>query len=386
MAKKRVSKQSPKTRAKKVRYGVIGLGHIAQVAMIPAFQHAKSNSVLTAFISDDTTKLNRLAKKYGVQHVYAYDDYESCLTSGNIDAIYIATPNHTHRALAERAAACGIHVLCEKPLAVNEAACQSMIHTAEENRVKLMTAYRLHFETANLKAIDMARAGELGDLKYFNSIFSMQVKDRDNIRLGPAKMGGGPLYDIGIYCINAARNLFRAEPIEVTALASGTGDTRFSESDEMLSATMRFPEGQLATFTISFGAADAATFDIVGSKARLRLDNAYDYAMPHTLQVFKNDKVTTREFAKKDQFAPELIYFSDCILNSRHVEPSGLEGLADVRVIEAIQKAVDTRQAVPLSKSSAPRKTRWPGNRQKIERPALSRAPQVIHATSPSGH
>ena len=370
---------------KKVRYGVIGLGHIAQAAMIPAFRHAKSNSDLTAFISDDPVKLKKLARKYGVEHVYAYDDYETCLTSGNIDAIYIATPNHTHRALMERAAASGIHVLCEKPLALNEAGCQSMIHAAQENRVKLMTAYRLHFETANLKAIDMARSGKLGDLKYFSSVFSMQVKDRDNIRLGPVQKGGGPLYDIGIYCINAARNLFRAEPIEVCALASSTGDSRFAEADEMISATLRFPEGQLATFTISFGAADAATFDIVGSTARLRLDNAYEYATSHTMQIFKNDKVTKREFAKKDQFAPELVYFSDCILNSKQIEPSGLEGLADVRVIEAIQKSMDTRQAVPLSKFSSPRKTRWPGSHQKIERPALARVPHTVHATAPGG-
>lgn len=374
-----------KTKARRqVRYGIVGLGHIAQTAMLPAFAHA-SNSKLTALISEDPVKLKKIAAKYKVPLVFDYEDYEACLMSGEIDAIYIATPNHTHRALVEKAAACGIHVLCEKPLAVDEASCNSMITSAKKHGVKLMTGYRLHFETANLEAIKIAKSGKLGDLKYFSSIFSMQVRDKENIRLGPLSMGGGPLYDIGIYCINAARGLFRAEPYEVTALAGNTGDSRFTKSDEMVSVSMRFPEGQLATFTVSFGAADAGTFDLVGSKSRIRLENAYDYAMPRTFSTFKDDKAKKREFKKKDQFAPELIYFSNCILNDLEPEPSGVEGLADVRVIEAIVRSLDERRIVHLSEMRAPEKAKWPSMRQKIERPAVRRAPKTIHTRSPSG-
>lgn len=376
-----------KARAKKqkIRYGIIGLGHIAQTAVLPAFKHASSNSKVTALVSDDPAKLKTLAKRQGIEFTYAYEDYDECLTSGNIDAIYIATPNHTHRALAEKAAACGIHVLCEKPLAVDTESCKSMITAAERNGVKLMTGYRLHFETANLRAINLAKSNELGELKYFNSIFSMQVRDRQNIRLGPDRLGGGPLYDIGIYCINAARGLFRSEPYEVMALAGDTHDPRFTQSDEMVSAILRFPEGQLASFTISFGAAEAATFDLVGSKSRLRLESAYDYAMPMKLQVFKDGKVRTREFKKKDQFAPELIYFSNCILHDIQPEPSGLEGLADVRVIEGLLRSLDERRAIRLSEARAPEKSKWPSLRQKIERPAVNRPPKAFHARAPSG-
>lgn len=368
----------------KIRYGIIGLGHIAQTAMLPAFQHASSNSKLTALISDDPVKLKKLAAKHGIEHTYAYENYEQCLTSGHIDAIYIATPNHTHRVLAEQAAACGIHILCEKPLAVDEASCKSMIASAKSNGVKLMTGYRLHFETANLESIKQARANKLGELKYFSSIFSMQVKNKENIRLGPTVLGGGPLYDIGIYCINTARNLFRDEPYEVVALAGNTGDERFSKVNEMMSVIMRFPKGQLATFTISFGAADVATFDLVGSKSRLRLESAYDYAMPMTLETVKDSKAKKREFRKKDQFAPELIYFSKCILNDVDPEPSGLEGLADVRVIEAVLRSLDERRAIRVNESRPPQKSKWPTVRQKIERPAVNRPPKAIHAKAPS--
>ena len=185
------------SRAEKVRYAVVGLGHIAQVAVLPAFAHAE-NSELTALVSDDPEKLEKLGRKYKVTRRYSYEQFEECLGSGAVDAVYIALPNHLHREYTERAARGGVHVLCEKPLAVTEEDCLSMIRVAEENRVKLMVAYRLHFEEANLKAIDLVQSGKLGDPRLFDSVFTMTVKDGD-IRLNPRELGGGTLYDIGVY-------------------------------------------------------------------------------------------------------------------------------------------------------------------------------------------
>src|SRR3954471_19928456 len=211
------------TNQKKIRYAVVGLGHIAQVAVLPAFAHAE-NSELAALVSDDPEKLEKLGRKYKVRGRFSYDRFEECLEG--VDAVYIAVPNHLHREYTERAASRGVHVLCEKPMAVTEEDCLSMIRVAEANRVKLMVAYRLHFEEANLKAIDLVQSGKLGDARLFDSVFTMQVKEGD-IRLGPRDLGGGTLYDIGIYCINAVRNLFGAEPMEVTAFISNNGDPRF---------------------------------------------------------------------------------------------------------------------------------------------------------------
>src|SRR5919109_4884539 len=143
------SSQSPK-----IRYAVVGLGHIAQVAVLPAFAHA-GNSELTALVSDDPEKLEKLGRKYRVKNRYSYAEYDECLAGGEVDAVYIALPNHLHREYSERAARAGVHILCEKPMAVTEEDCLSMIRVAEENQVKLMIAYRLHFEEANLKAIDL---------------------------------------------------------------------------------------------------------------------------------------------------------------------------------------------------------------------------------------
>src|SRR5215216_1022460 len=144
---------------KRIRYAVVGLGHIAQVAVLPAFAHAE-NSELAALVSDDPEKLEKLGRRYKVKARFSYQQYEECLRSGSVDAVYIALPNHLHRPYAEQAARAGVHVLCEKPMAVTEEDCLSMIRVAEENGVKLMVAYRLHFEEANLKAIELVQGGK----------------------------------------------------------------------------------------------------------------------------------------------------------------------------------------------------------------------------------
>src|ERR1700757_42561 len=138
---------------RKVRYAVVGLGHIAQVAVLPAFKNA-SNSELFALVSGDSGKLEKVGKKYSIEHLYQYEDYSRALS--NVDAVYLALPNHLHREYAVRAAARGVHVLCEKPMAVTEEDCRAMIKAAQENHAKLMIAYRLHFEAGNLHAIDLA--------------------------------------------------------------------------------------------------------------------------------------------------------------------------------------------------------------------------------------
>jgi glucose-fructose oxidoreductase len=231
-------------------------------------------------------------------------------------------------------------------MAVSSAECRTMIAAARENGVKLMIAYRLHFEAANLKAAEIAQSGKLGMLRAFNSVFSMQVRE-GNIRT-QRELGGGPVPDIGIYCINAARSLFRSEPTEVLAMAARSTDPRFAEIDEAVAAILRYPGDRIATFVCSFGAADVSHYQIVGSKGNLRVDPAYEYegSLAHHLSI--GDKTRTRRFKPRDQFAPELLYFSDCILGNQEPEPGGIEGLKDVRIIEAIHESIHAGRSVPL--------------------------------------
>jgi glucose-fructose oxidoreductase len=369
-----------KTKKSRVRYAVIGQGYISQVAVLPSFAHARRSSELAALASDDPEKLRKLGRKYGVAHLFGYDEFEKGLEEAEIDAVYIALPNDMHREYTERAASVGVHVLCEKPMAVTAADCEAMIRSTQAAGVRLMIAYRLHFQRANLKAVEILKSGRLGDPRFFSSDFSMQVKDKDNIRL-QRERGGGPLYDIGIYCINAARYLFREEPEEVVAFSARGKDRRFREVDEMTSAVLRFPKNRLATFTCSFGAADTATYRIVGTEGDLCLDSAYEYAEGMEMTVTVKGKERKQSFAKTDQFAPELLHFSDCVQTGKEPRPSGREGLADVRVIEAVMESARTGKPVSLREfAPGPR----PEPRQEIRRPAIQK-PELVNVTPPSG-
>src|SRR5579863_4823368 len=245
----------------KVRYAVVGLGYISQDATLPAFFNARRNSEVRALVTDDPVKARRLSGKYDVPLFYSYEEFDLCLKSGEIDAVYIALPNSMHHAYSIAAANAGIHVLCEKPMAMDETECQAMITAAEENGVKLMIAYRLHFERANLNAVEAIRSGKIGAPRIFSSVFTQQASC-GNIRLSK-ELGGGPIWDIGIYCINAARYLFRSEPEEVFAFAGTGDDERFREVEEGATAILHFPEGRLATFSCSFGASDVSEFQVV---------------------------------------------------------------------------------------------------------------------------
>jgi glucose-fructose oxidoreductase len=242
-----------------------------------------------------------------------------------------------------------------------------------------MIAYRLHFEEANLKAVEVVRSGKLGEPRLFQSVFAMQVRE-GNIRT-QEDLGGGTLYDLGIYCINAARYLFQAEPLEVFAAGARGNDPRFKKIDEMTGAILRFPGERLAMFTSSFGAADASVYRILGTQGSLSVDPAYEYAMGLKHELTIDGKTRTRTFKKRDQFAPELLYFSDCIKKNIEPEPSGREGQADVRIIRALQRSANSRKAVRLGTFKGAKR---PTLRQEIKRPAVSRPPELVHAESAS--
>lgn len=367
-------------RRKKIRYAVVGLGYIAQVAVLPAFAHADKNCELVALVSDDPVKLKELAKKYRVGRVASYDEYDQLMASGEIDAVYIALPNHLHLDYTRRAARAGVHVLCEKPMAVTEAECRQMTRECARHAVKLMIAYRLHFEKANLAAAELVNSGKLGEPRIFNSVFTMQVNDPDNIRLQD-ETGGGVFYDIGVYCINAARYLFRDEPTEVFATTASNREPRFNEVEEMASAVMRFPGDRLASFTVSFGAARGSAYEVVGTAGSLRVAPAYGYAEDLKHVVTLGGKSRERVFPRRDQFAPQLLYFSDCILQDREPEPSGQEGAIDVRIIAALYRSAKTGKRVSLAPA---KKVARPDMGQDIARPAIEKPP-LVRARAPSG-
>jgi predicted dehydrogenase len=372
------SRRSNGKTTRKIRYAVVGLGNIAQVAVLPAFEHASENSELVALVSSDKKKLEELSRRYDISVTGSYDQLEGVFREANVDAAYIAVPNHLHRVMTERVAKAGVHVLCEKPMALTSKDCQAMMRAARTHRVKLMIAYRLHFEEGNLDSIAQLRKGAIGEPRIMSSVFCHQVRPGD-IRTNE-RTGGGALFDMGIYCINAARYLFGAEPEEVSAQQFVGTERRFRDVDEMTTAVLRFPGDRVAQFTAGQGAADIGEYHVVGTKGVLRLDPAYEYVDELKQYFTIGGKTRQKTFSKRDQFAPELVYFSRCILENRVPEPSGEEGLADVRILEALVRSARSGKKVTLPAFS--KRTR-PSKRMSMRKPPVKKI-STVRAPSPS--
>jgi predicted dehydrogenase len=369
-----------RTKSAPLRFAVVGLGHIAQAAILPAFKHARPHVELAAFVSDTPAKLRQLGKRYGVKLLSSYAQADELFASGAIDAVYIALPNTLHAEWTIRAANAGLAVLCEKPLAATVFDCERMIDSCARNGVQLMTAYRLHFERCNLEVAELVRRRRLGEPRFFNSQFSMQVK-KGNIRTR-GDLAGGPEWDIGIYCINAARMVFADEPTEAWATATRTQDPRFDEVPESVHAVLRFPGERLANLICSFGAADRARYEVVGTKGSVSVDPAFEYAGTLGYELRVGEKRKKKAFAKSDQFAPELIHFAKSLKAGRTPEPSGKEGLIDVAIIEAIHRSIRTGG---WEKIDAPRRQRRPTMKQEIRRPAVPREPALVQVEAGHG-
>ena len=369
--------------AQKIRYAVVGLGWFAQASALPAFANTE-NSEVVALVSDDPTKRREVAKKYAIEEsqTYSYAQYDDLLNSGTIDAVYIALPNQLHCDYTLRAAKAGVHILCEKPMAVTVAECEQMIAAAQEYNVKLAIAYRLHFDAANLQAVEIVKSGQSGEPRFFHSIFAQQTEG-SNSRM-KAVSGGGTIEDIGIYCINAARYIFQSEPISVFATSASKPEERFREVAEMTSAIMHFPGDRLATFTCSFGAAKLATYQVIGTAGHLHVEPAYAI-QAHIKHVLSIDDEPQQEykFEPHDQVAAVFTYFSDCVLQDKEPEPSGQEGLIDVKIIRALKESIETGKFVSIDGIASPQYR--PTAAQIIERPPLQQQPQLVNAADPAG-
>ena len=364
---------------KKVRYAVVSLGDIAQEALLPGVVHT-GNSEVTAFVTGDPEKAREVGKKYGVEHCYGYDGYDRLLASGEVDAVYIASPNFRHAEFAIPALKAGIHVLCEKPLEVSVARAQEIVDAANGSTAKLMVAYRLHFEPGTLDAIRRIRAGEIGEPVMFTSCFGQMV-DPANHRATNGELAG-PLLDMAPYPINATRYLFGEEPIEVAAaVASRHPDRGIQGMDDTVAVTLRFPNNRLAQFTVSYVTGGIDSLIVAGTEGSIHMSPAYGYHSSIEQNRVHGARKTHQSFKHTDQFGGELRYFSDCILNGTEPEPDGEEGLADLRVIEGIWEAIRTGGPVTLPPFTRRRRIDPDEQEQRLGAPS---APEPVNASSPA--
>jgi predicted dehydrogenase len=329
---------------RKVRYAVVGVGWISQAEFMPGVEHTE-NSEMVALVSGHEEKASKVARMYGIGTVCGYEEFDALLASGEVDAVYLATPNFDHVEYAVKTLEAGVHLLLEKPMAVSVDECERILAAAAKSGAKLMIAYRLHFEPGTLKAIERIRNGEIGTVRLFNSTFSQPVSGQNH----RAKNGfwAGPVPDMGPYPLNMVRNVFGAEPIEVFATGVCTDPERFRDKDgkpfeDTVAVTLKFEDERVASFVLSYNGGDVDEYRVVGAKGDLFSKPAYQVgvAVAHELTVDK--KSTSESFKKTDHFGGELEYFSECVLNNENPEPDGEEGMLDVRVLVAIEQSLLT--------------------------------------------
>ncbi|HEV2424885.1 MAG TPA: Gfo/Idh/MocA family oxidoreductase [Terriglobia bacterium] len=327
----------------KIGYAIVGLGRISMGQFMPGVKAAGRRSQITALVSGHPDKAARVAAQYGVPRraIYNYQNYEQIAHNSNIDAVYIALPNGMHAEYTIRAAQSGKHVLCEKPMANSIAECEQMIDACRKANRKLMVAYRCRLEPTNLRAVQLIRDGYVGKLQIIDTGFGFNIAPGE-WRLNKKMAGGGPMVDVGIYSLQACRYLSGEEPVEVSANWSVIDrDGRFTEVEENLNWTMRFPSGVLATCYTSYGANCGNTYRATGSKGWVELGPAFTYEGIRMHSEGAESVAIAQPATDRypDQFSREADHFAECILGDHEPVTPGEEGLRDEKLIQAIYQS-----------------------------------------------
>ncbi len=339
----------PEVVTKTVGFAIVGLGELALGEILPAFSRCKLARP-AALVSGHPDKARRVAAAYGIdpKHIYDYDGYDRLKNDPAVDVIYIVLPNSMHAEYTIRGLKAGKHVLCEKPMATNSADCRAMIAAARAAGRKLMIAYRLHYEPFNRTVMKRCADKAIGDIRTVLAT-NCQVTRAPNIRLSTTT-GGGPVGDVGVYCINAARYITREEPVEVAAFANRPADEpRFREVPATVSFELRFPSGALAHCDCSFDAAESRWFRANGTEGFVELDNAFGYR-GQKLSVGKAAGREEPKIVPVDHFAAEMDSFAGCVLHNKDPLTPGEEGLADMLVVEAINEAAAAGRVVKVKR------------------------------------
>jgi len=331
---------------RKVGYCIVGLGRISMHHFMPAVKMSTKSRV-TALVSGHRDKAERMAAEYSVpsSSIYSYENYDAIAKNPEIDVVYIALPNGMHAEYSIRAAKADKHVLCEKPMATSVEESRAMIQACEAARKKLMIAYRCQYEPVNLRAVELIREGRMGSIQSIESAFGFPITPGD-WRLDKKLAGGGPLMDVGIYCLNASRYLTGEEPVEVKGYSSVLDqDGRFAQVEETLSWTMKFPGRALTTCVCTYGSPMRGYFRVRGSRGTVTVEPAFNYDKTRLLAQF--DGGETLELAPDEpdpvEFLREADHMADCILQNKEPKTPGQEGLRDMELMAQIYRSCERK-------------------------------------------
>lgn len=324
---------------KKAQVGValMGLGYYSTDLLAPALQLTK-HCKLTGIVTGTPEKAARWQRQHGIpeKNIYDYENFDRIADNPDIDVVYVVLPPFLHKEFTIRAANAGKHVWCEKPMAMTEAECQAMIDACRKNKVQLTIGYRMQHEPNTQEIIRYGREKTFGAVRFVTASAGFRGGWRhwsDHWKMEREK-GGGAMYDMGVYSLNAARYTIGEEPIAVLAQEKTSRPELFQKADETTLFQLEFPGGALANCMTTFGL-NINSLEVTAENGWYRLQPFQAYS---GVRGMNSRGQELNHFIENEQ-AKQMDDDALAILNNTAPLVPGEEGLLDIRVVEAIQKS-----------------------------------------------
>lgn len=331
---------------RKLGWALVGLGSLSTHQIAPALAKTK-HARLAAIVTGTPSKAEDWKKRHQLDdaHIYDYESFDRIADDPEIDVVYIVLPNGMHAEYTIRAAKAGKHVFCEKPMANTAAECREMIAACRDAGKRLGVAYRCQFEPHHREAIRFAHEKVFGPVRHLNAAFGFRIGDPNQWRLKKELAGGGALMDVGVYALQACRYLSGEEPVEIIAQETKTDPEKFTEVDETIVWSMKFPSGITASCQTTYAYGGMNRFEAICDRGRFGMDPAYSYG---GLKGWTSREDVPLSFPQIDHFSAEIDAFSKAILDGGEFGPEGEDGLRDLEVVEAIYRSIREGRAVKL--------------------------------------
>ncbi|MFI5129933.1 MAG: Gfo/Idh/MocA family protein [Chitinophagales bacterium] len=329
---------------KKLGIALVGLGGYAGGQLAPALKETR-DCYLAGIVTGTPSKIDIWKNKYSIpdKNIYNYQDFDNIKDNPDIDIVYVVLPNSMHAEYVIRAAKAGKHVITEKPMAIAAEDCDRMIAACKDAGKMLSVGYRLHFEPYNLEMVRLGTQKVYGNIKKMSAGFGFPIGDPTQWRLNKKLAGGGPLEDVGIYCIQGFCYTTGMDPVAVTAQEGPKTDKeKFKEVEQSLTWQLEMPNGIVCEGRASY--ADGMNYlKAEAEKGTFELTSAFNYS---------GQKGNTPEgpmnLPKVNQQARQMDDFAQAIKNKRATPVPGEMGKRDVKIIQAIYKAMETGKRVEI--------------------------------------
>lgn len=330
---------------KKLNIALCGLGRYAGYLAdgLESSQYCR----LAGIVTGTPAKEEVWKKKYAIpeKSIYNYQNFDEIINNKDIDLVYVVLPNSMHKEFTIRAAKARKHVIVEKPMAFTPSDCREMIDACKNAGVQLAVGYRLHYEPYNLEIKRLGQEKVFGQVRLIEASLGYKSGDPNEWRLKKAMAGGGPLMNLGVYCVQCSRYVLGEEPISVTAqFGPITNKKLFSEVEESITWQLEFPGGAVCTSTSTYNC-NIDRFFASADEGFFELSPAISYGpfKGRTSKGEMNFPVINQQTTQCDEIGKVLLENKQL---PNHI--TGEEGLKDMRVIQAIYEAAGTGKKISI--------------------------------------